>query len=105
MSRSATIRQILAEVLKPYLGQPDNNEGPRVKFLISNAVIEGSLILKENPRLLTPSPYTNGLREGGEEFDAILLTDVAIRPLDEPEVHVGMNHLQLFLEAITGVIG
>ncbi len=105
MSKSGTLRQALAEVLRPYQGQARDTEGPRVKFLINNAIIEGTLDLRHNPRLLSPSPYANGQNFDGEDFDAILLTDVAVRPLDQPEVHVGLNKLQLFLEAITGVIG
>ena len=112
MSRSATLRQVLAEIMQPYQGHATakpgssqgNSEGPRVKFLISNAIIEGTVALAHNPKLLTPSPYTNGHGSGGEDFDVILLTDVAIRPLNEPEVHVGVNKLQLFLEAIIGLV-
>lgn len=105
MSRISTMRHILAEVLRPYQGKPLSDEGPRVKFLISNAVVEGTLSLSKNPSLLSPSPYANGTREASQDVDAILITDVAIRPLDEPEVHVGLNQLHLFMESITGVIG
>jgi len=104
VSRSETLRQVLAEVLRPYQGQAQDTEGPRVKFLINNAIIEGTLDLRHNLRLLSASPYANGQNFEGEDFDAIWLTDVAVRPLNEPEVHVGLNKLQLFLEAITGVI-
>jgi hypothetical protein len=96
---------MLAETVRPYQGKPTNLEGPRVKFLITNAVIEGTVNLADNPQLLNPSPYANGVHDGGEDFDAIYLTDVAIRPLNEPEVHVGLNKLQLFVDSITAVIG
>lgn len=105
MSRIGTMRHILAEVLRPYQGKTAGDEGPRVKFLISNAIIEGTLSLAKNPSLLSPSPYANGMREASQDIDAVLITDVAIRPLDEPEVHVGLNQLHLFLESVTGVIG
>ena len=104
MSKSSTLRQILAESLRTYQTQPNETDGPRVKFLIVNAVIEGTLVITNNPHLLSPNPYSNGQSYGGEGFDAVMLTDVAVRPLDQPEVHVGLNSLQLFLDSITGVI-
>ena len=96
MSRSATIRRILMDILRE-----DNNER-KVKFLLANAVLDGTLDPTRNERLLSGS--SNGFGDAGASGEVVVLLDVAIRPLAEPEVHLGINELELFLDDINGVI-
>ena len=101
MSRSATVRTLLLEILRESKDGP-TDEIRRVKLLLDNAVLEGTLDPARNERLLNyPS---NGFTEPMGDNDTIVLLDVALRPLSDPEVHVGLNELKLFMDTITGII-
>lgn len=101
MSRSAAVRKILLDILRE--GKTDQDEsGRRVKLLLDNAVLEGTLDPALNERLLNHP--TNGFTEPIGDNEILVLIDVAIRPLSDPEVHVGLNRLKLFMDTITGII-
>ena len=101
MSRSSVVRNLLLEILhERKTGQEE--ETRRVKLLLDNAVLEGTLDPARNERLLNQS--TNGFSEPMGDNETIVLTDVALRPLSDPEVHVGLNELKLFMDTITGII-
>lgn len=101
MSRSAAVRQLLLEILRS--GQDgQSEEKQRVKLLLDNAILEGTLDPARNERLLTHP--INGFSEPIRDNEIIVLLDVAIRPLSDPEVHVGLNELKLFMDTITGII-
>ncbi len=102
MSRSAAVRQILLEILREPRSE-QGEEGHRIKLLLDNAVLEGTLDPTLNERLLTHP--INGFSEPIGDNEILVLVDVAIRPLSDPEVHVGLNQLKLFMDTITGIIG
>ncbi len=99
MSRSSSVRQFLIEIMR---AQKDSTEPIRVKLLIANAIIEGTLDIAHNEKLT--SLRSNGFTEHTGEEEAVYLTDVALRPLNDPEVYVGCNELQLFLDSVVGII-
>lgn len=102
MNRNAAVRQFLVEILRSQQNT-NQNEPTRIKLLLGQAILEGSLELALNPKLLTPA--SNGFSDHSEGGEAVYLTDVAIRPLSDPEVHVGLNELELFLDVVQGIIG
>jgi hypothetical protein len=81
----------------------DSTEPVSVKLLLANSIVEGTLDMVRNEKL--GMPHTNGFSEHSGDEAAVYLTDVAIRPLSNPEVHVGLNELQLFLDSVVGIIG
>lgn len=99
MSRSAAVRKILLDFLRE---GNKGEEGRRIKLLLENVILEGTLDPARNEKFLN-NPI-NGLIEPINDNGIIVLIDVAIRPLSDPEVHVGMNELNLFLDKITGII-
>jgi hypothetical protein len=102
VSRSAAVRQILLEILRSGKNSEDEEE-KRVKLLLDNAVLEGTLDPARNERLLMHP--INGFSEPINDNEVIVLLDVAIRPMSDPEVHLGINELKLFMDAIIGIIG
>ena len=100
MSRSAAVRKLLLDILRE--GKTPEGEVRRVKLLLDNAVLEGTLDPTRNERLL--SHANNGFGDPLGDNEIIVLLDVALRPLSDPEVHVGLNELNLFMDSITGII-
>ena len=101
MNRSVVVRQILMEIMREgKIGQSEN--AGRIKLLLTNAVLEGTLDPARNERLIKQA--NNGFGDLVADDEVIVLTDVAIRPLSDPEVHVGLNELKLFMDSITGII-
>ena len=72
-----------------------------MKLLLASCVLEGTLDPALNVRLI--SNPDNGFSKQAQD-EVIVLIDVAIRPLSDPEVHVGLNELKLFMDTITGII-
>ncbi len=101
MSRSAAVRQILLEILRNNQETPDK-QNRSVKLLLDNCILEGTLDPDRNERLLKHA--FNGFSEPVRDDEILVLLDVAIRPLSDPEVHVGLNELKLFMDTITGII-
>jgi hypothetical protein len=100
VSRNAIVRKILLDILRE--GQPENNASIKIKLLVNNAIVEGTLEPARNEKLLATPP--NGTADLGADAATLTLIDVAIRPLSEPEVFIGMNELMVFLDKIAGVV-
>jgi hypothetical protein len=96
LAHSSVVKNFLLEILR------GKEQHLQIKLLMDGSIIEGTFDFQRNQKLL--SPPTNGFNEHNLEEQTIYLKDVAIRPLNNPEVHVGLNELQLFLECIQGII-